>query len=92
MIFIGPKSREDRGFEHSYDVLVDSYESEEDIRDWNDYKMAGRVRVCLLSSTPSTVFSLVLDGTSHALHGTHHAAILDKLLQGLFMGAIRHST
>lgn len=92
MVFIGPKSREDRGFEHSYDVLVDSYESEEDISDWNNYKMAGRVRICLLFSTLSTIFSLVLDGTSHALHSTHHAAVLDKLLQGLFMGTIRYST
>ena len=45
MVFVGPKSREDKGFEHSYDVLVDSYESEEDISDWNNYKMAGRVSV-----------------------------------------------
>lgn len=43
MVFVGPKNREDKGFEHSYDVVVDSYESDEDISDWHDYKMAGRV-------------------------------------------------
>ena len=43
MVFVGPKNREDRGFTHSYDVIVDSYESDEDISDWNNYQMAGRV-------------------------------------------------
>lgn len=43
MIFIGPKSREDAGFEHSYDVIVDSYEADEDLTDPTFYKMAGRV-------------------------------------------------
>lgn len=44
MVFVGPRNREDLGFNHSYDVLVDSYEADEDLSDWNDYKMAGRVR------------------------------------------------
>jgi len=43
MLFIGPASREDAGFGHSYDVLVDSYASDEDLSDPNFYKMAGRV-------------------------------------------------
>ena len=43
MIFIGPASRQDAGFEHSYDVLVDSYEADEDLNDPTFYKMAGRV-------------------------------------------------
>ena len=44
MVFVGPASREDKGFEHSYDVVVDSYQSEEDLSDPDFYKMAGRVR------------------------------------------------
>lgn len=43
MVFIGPGSREDAGFYHSYDVLVDSYGSDEDLSDPDWYKMAGRV-------------------------------------------------
>ncbi|KAJ3484261.1 hypothetical protein NLI96_g5762 [Meripilus lineatus] len=42
IVFIGPGSREDAGFEHSYDVLVDTYESDEDLSDPSFYKMAGR--------------------------------------------------
>jgi hypothetical protein len=42
ILFIGPASREDRGFLHSYDVVVDSYMSEEDISaGW--FKMGGRM-------------------------------------------------
>lgn len=41
---MGPGNREDGGFEHSYDVLVDSYEADEDLSDPSFYKMAGRVR------------------------------------------------
>ncbi|KAG8932558.1 hypothetical protein FRC02_000936 [Tulasnella sp. 418] len=41
ILFIGPASREDQGFLHSYDVVVDSYQSDEDFSDW--YKMAGRM-------------------------------------------------
>lgn len=48
MVFVGPKTREDMGFEHSYDVFVDSYESDEDTSDWSNYKMAGRV-CCFVS-------------------------------------------
>lgn len=44
MVFIGPASREDAGFSHSYDLMVDSYQSDEDLSDPNFYKMAGRVR------------------------------------------------
>ncbi|KAI6027519.1 hypothetical protein BKA83DRAFT_4230148 [Pisolithus microcarpus] len=43
ILYIGPATREDAGFTHSYDVYVDSYQSDEDISDpWN-YKMAGRM-------------------------------------------------
>ncbi|KAG8906638.1 hypothetical protein FRB99_006426 [Tulasnella sp. 403] len=41
ILYIGPASREDKGFRHSYDVFVDSYESDEELGDW--YKMAGRM-------------------------------------------------
>jgi hypothetical protein len=42
ILFIGPASREDRGFLHSYDVVVDSYMAEEDISaGW--FKMGGRM-------------------------------------------------
>lgn len=70
MIFIGPRSREDAGFDHSYDVLVDSYEAEEDLNDPTFYKMAGRVSTTICSfrhSIPMTV-ALHPDGTSYALH------------------------
>ncbi|KAJ6514142.1 hypothetical protein DFH09DRAFT_1374069 [Mycena vulgaris] len=41
-IVIGPASREDRGFMHSYDVVLDSYHSYEDFdADW--FKMGGRM-------------------------------------------------
>ncbi|KAG1743324.1 uncharacterized protein EDB91DRAFT_1126805 [Suillus paluster] len=43
ILYIGPSSREDAGFDHSYDVLVDSYHSDEDLRDPLFYKMAGRM-------------------------------------------------
>ncbi|KDQ62402.1 hypothetical protein JAAARDRAFT_30310 [Jaapia argillacea MUCL 33604] len=43
IIFIGPASREDKGFAHSYDVLVDSYQSDENLTDHKNYKMAGRM-------------------------------------------------
>ncbi|TCD62315.1 hypothetical protein EIP91_007082 [Steccherinum ochraceum] len=43
MVFVGPRSRQDAGFNHSYDVLVDSYEAEEDLTDPTFYKMAGRM-------------------------------------------------
>ncbi|KAJ6573165.1 hypothetical protein DFH09DRAFT_1312414 [Mycena vulgaris] len=42
ILFIGPASREDRGFMHSYDVVLDSYHSDEDFdADW--FKMGGRM-------------------------------------------------
>lgn len=47
MVFVGPGSRQDSGFTHSYDVLVDSYEADEDLSDPTFYKMAGRVRAPL---------------------------------------------
>lgn len=43
ILYIGPASREDAGFSHSYDVYVDSYQSDEDLNDPSFYKMAGRV-------------------------------------------------
>ena len=53
MVFVGPGNREDLGFMHSYDVIVDSYQAEEDLSDPNNYKMAGRVRlrVCYIACT-----------------------------------------
>jgi len=42
ILFVGPTSREDRGFRNSYDVFVDSYHSDEDYGvGW--YKMGGRM-------------------------------------------------
>ncbi|KAJ7662887.1 hypothetical protein B0H17DRAFT_952953 [Mycena rosella] len=42
ILFVGPGSREDRGFMHSYDVVLDSYMSDEDFNaDW--WKMGGRM-------------------------------------------------
>ncbi|KAI0785245.1 hypothetical protein C8Q75DRAFT_776542 [Abortiporus biennis] len=43
VVFIGPGNREDVGFNHSYDVLVDTYESSETLVDQYSYKMAGRM-------------------------------------------------
>ncbi|KAG2060609.1 hypothetical protein BDR06DRAFT_979380 [Suillus hirtellus] len=43
ILYIGPASREDSGFDHSYDVFVDSYHSDEDLTDPSYYKMAGRM-------------------------------------------------
>ncbi len=45
IVFVGPGSREDAGFRHSYDVLVDTYEADEDLSDPSFYRMAGRVRI-----------------------------------------------
>ncbi|KAG2145871.1 hypothetical protein DEU56DRAFT_978911 [Suillus clintonianus] len=43
ILYIGPASREDAGFDHSYDIFVDSYHSDEDLSDPSYYKMAGRM-------------------------------------------------
>ncbi|TFY69546.1 hypothetical protein EVJ58_g344 [Rhodofomes roseus] len=43
IVFVGPGTREDKGFQHSYDVLVDSYQSDEDLSDPAFFKMAGRM-------------------------------------------------
>jgi hypothetical protein len=43
ILFIGPASREDAGFDHSYDVLVDTYEAAEDLSNPDEYKMGGRL-------------------------------------------------
>ncbi|KAG2343237.1 hypothetical protein BDR05DRAFT_976047 [Suillus weaverae] len=43
ILYIGPASREDSGFNHSYDVFVDSYHSDENLTDPSYYKMAGRM-------------------------------------------------
>ncbi|KAF8440820.1 hypothetical protein L210DRAFT_3399850 [Boletus edulis BED1] len=43
IVYVGPATREDKGFAHSYDVLVDSFQSEEDLSDPLFYKMAGRM-------------------------------------------------
>jgi hypothetical protein len=39
ILFIGTATREDAGFLHSYDVVLDSYQWEEDFSEW--YKLAG---------------------------------------------------
>ncbi|KAJ7101322.1 hypothetical protein B0H15DRAFT_1017788 [Mycena belliarum] len=42
ILYIGPESREDRGFLHSYDVALDSYLAAEDFNaDW--FQMSGRM-------------------------------------------------
>lgn len=66
MVFVGPASREDKGFKHSYDVVVDSYQSEEDLSDPDFYKMAGRVGNCntMLFIDAYTY----LDGSPYAVH------------------------
>jgi hypothetical protein len=46
ILFIGPATREDAGFLHSYDVVSDSFQWEEDFSEW--YKLAGSM-VCYLS-------------------------------------------
>ncbi|KIM89301.1 hypothetical protein PILCRDRAFT_2544 [Piloderma croceum F 1598] len=43
ILFIGPATRQDGGFSQSYDVLVDTYESDESLEDPKHYKMAGRM-------------------------------------------------
>jgi hypothetical protein len=43
ILFIGPANREDSGFDHSYDVLVDTYQAAEDLSDPEDYKIGGRM-------------------------------------------------
>ncbi|KAI0317777.1 hypothetical protein OF83DRAFT_98452 [Amylostereum chailletii] len=43
IVFVGPGTRENAGFRHSYDVLVDTYQSDEDLSDDKNYKMAGRM-------------------------------------------------
>ncbi|KAG9315655.1 hypothetical protein JVU11DRAFT_3300 [Chiua virens] len=43
IVYIGPATREDKGFSHSYDVLVDSFQSDEDLSDPDFYMMAGRM-------------------------------------------------
>ncbi|KAI0269812.1 hypothetical protein BC834DRAFT_863487 [Gloeopeniophorella convolvens] len=43
ILFVGPASREDAGFNHSYDVLVDTYQASEDLSDPQVYKMGGRM-------------------------------------------------
>ncbi|KAL0961033.1 hypothetical protein HGRIS_006023 [Hohenbuehelia grisea] len=43
ILFIGPASLEDGGFSHSYDIMVDSYQSDEDLSDPSFYKMSGRM-------------------------------------------------
>ncbi|KAJ7766616.1 hypothetical protein B0H16DRAFT_1522008 [Mycena metata] len=40
MVFLGPQNRQDAGFNHSFDVVVNSYYSDEDMSVW---KMAGRM-------------------------------------------------
>ena len=43
ILFIGPATREDSGFNHSYDVFVDSYQAAEDLSDLENYKIGGRM-------------------------------------------------
>ena len=50
ILFVGPGSREDLGFDHSYDVLVDTYQAEEDLSDPDNYQMGGRMAHHMLYS------------------------------------------
>jgi len=43
ILFIGPATREESGFDHSYDVFVDSYQATEDLSDLENYKIGGRM-------------------------------------------------
>jgi hypothetical protein len=50
IVFVGPASREGAGFDHSYDVLVDTYQAAEDLSDIENYKMGGRMAHHMLYS------------------------------------------
>lgn len=81
IVFVGPESREDKGFLHSYDVLVDSYQSYEDLSDPEYYKMAGRVctNINFPLHCPLILLVLVgflLDGASYAIHGHVRTSLL----------------
>jgi hypothetical protein len=69
MVFIGPASREDEGFSHSYDVVLDSYQQDEDLNDPDFYKMAGRVRP-VAALRVGLIFVALPDWTPSALHGS----------------------
>ena len=43
ILFIGPASREDAGFDHSFDVFVDTFHAAEDLSNPDEYKMGGRM-------------------------------------------------
>src|SRR5216683_1906299 len=43
MLFVGPATREDAGFDHSYDVLVDTFQATEDLSDPVNYQIGGRM-------------------------------------------------
>ncbi|EJD41785.1 hypothetical protein AURDEDRAFT_186391 [Auricularia subglabra TFB-10046 SS5] len=43
VVFVGPASREDAGFAGSYDILVDSYKSDENLTTYSEFRMAGRM-------------------------------------------------
>lgn len=77
IVFVGPASREDKGFAHSYDVLVDSYQSDEDLNsDPNYYKMAGRVSLKIDHMKPHDMTGHLTDGTSYAIHRDEGASLL----------------
>jgi hypothetical protein len=82
IVFVGPKTREDLGSQHSYDVLVDSYQSDEDLSDPKDFKMAGRVRLFLYFQECS--LSYFPDGPSYALYRTSRASLLLRIPLGPF--------
>lgn len=48
ILFIGPATREDGGFLHSYDAVLDSFQWEEDFSEW--YKLAGSMVILILLS------------------------------------------
>ena len=50
ILFIGPVSREDTGFDHSFNVLVDTFHAAEDLSDPDEYEMAGRMAHHMLYS------------------------------------------
>ncbi|KAN0139853.1 hypothetical protein V8E53_002515 [Lactarius tabidus] len=50
ILFIGPASREDAGFDHSFDVFVDTFHAAEDLSNPDEYKMGGRMAHHMLYS------------------------------------------
>ena len=43
IVFVGPSSREDLGFSHSFDLILDSYHTKENLSDPMFFQIGGRV-------------------------------------------------